>query len=268
VTALAHVVSKDGTRIGYTRTGNGPAVVLVDGALSYRGSSLNDGLARALAPEFTVYTYDRRGRGESGDTRPFAVERELEDLGAIVAAAGGRARLYGISSGGALVLEAGARLAGIEEVAVYELPLVVDGERQPVPPDAAAHTRELLAAGRRAEAVSYFMRDGSNLPGWIVAIMHLMPAWGRLKAVAHTLPYDLELMDGLQAGKPLPRGRWDLQVPALVMGGGKSPAWLRNGTRALADNLGAEHRTLEGQRHIVKAEAVAPAVSEFFSRPG
>ena len=265
------VTSKDGTVIGYTRTGEGPALVLVDGALCYRGSSPNDSLAEQLAPYFTVYTYDRRGRGQSGDNgtaRPYDLDREYEDLAAIAELAGGRPHVYGISSGAALALGAVQNGLPVERLAVYELPFVVDDTRPPLPADLRERTRQLIAAGKRGAAVALFMRRGANLPAPVVAMMRVMPFWRRLKAVAHTLPYDYAALgDDTGRGEPLPADRWkDVAVPVMVMAGGKSPVSMRNAMRALADVVpGARHRVVAGQTHVIKAEALAPVLREFMS---
>ena len=264
---MSTVTSKDGTTIGFTRAGQGPAVILVDGAMGYRSGGLNGPLAERLRQHLTVYTYDRRGRGESGNTLPFAPERELEDLNALIEHAGGSAAVYGISSGAALALEAARHGLPITRLALYEPPFIVDGTRAPVPDDYLARLDELLAAGRRGDAIRLFMREGVGLPGIVVAMMRLMPAWSRLKGVAHTIPYDAAFVDAFQKGKPLPPGRWDLvTVPTLVMDGGKSHAWIRNAAQALADALPkAEHRTLQGQTHVVKAAALAPMLTGFLT---
>ncbi|HEY8597729.1 MAG TPA: alpha/beta hydrolase, partial [Thermomicrobiales bacterium] len=196
------VTSRDGTMIAFDKAGQGPAVIVVDGALCYRASGPSAPLARLLARDFTVYTYDRRGRGDSGDTAPYAVEREVEDLAALLAEAGGTAFVYGISSGAALALEAADRLPGITTLALYEAPFIVDDSRQPVPEDNLTRITALVAADRRSDAVRYFMRQ-VGAPGIVVALMRFMPVWSKLKAVAHTLPYDFAILDGNQVGKPL-----------------------------------------------------------------
>src|SRR6266536_4532980 len=132
---MSTTVSADGTKIGYTRAGSGPALVLVDGAMCFRGSSPNDALAKELSPHFTVYNYDRRGRGESDDTQPYAVEREIEDIDALIQEAGGSAFVFGGSSGGVLTLDAAAHGSNITKLAIYEPPFVVDDSRTPVPED-------------------------------------------------------------------------------------------------------------------------------------
>lgn len=264
---MNQVTSKDGTRIAYSKAGQGEPLVLIDGAMCHRKFGPNEALAARLAEFFTVYTFDRRGRGESGEQLPYALEREIEDIGAVIAEAGGSACVYGISSGGALALEAANRLRSIRKVAVYEAPFVVDGSRPPVPDDYLDNMRELIVTDRRNDAIRYFFRTGIGLNPVIVAMMRLMPAWKNMKAIVHTLLYDTLFTVDLQRGKPLPQGKWSAAtMPALVVDGSKSPAWMRAGMAALADALpAAEYRTLAGQTHIVKAEALAPVLREFFA---
>jgi pimeloyl-ACP methyl ester carboxylesterase len=262
-----YVVSDDGTRIAFQRQGSGPALILVDGALCYRGQGPNDALASLLASRFTVYTYDRRGRGESGDTAPYTVDREIEDLRALVKETGEAPCLYGISSGGALALEAVDAGLPVRRLALYELPYVVDGSRSVIPDDYESTMDAHLAADRRGRAVSLFMRTGVGLPAVMVAMMRLLPAWPKLKAVAHTLPYDTSYTAPLQRGRPYPEGRWGgVRVPVAVIDGGKSPAWMRTAMRALAKALpGATYTTLPGQTHLVKPAALAPVLTDFFT---
>lgn len=260
------VTSKDGTQIAFDRIGQGPALILVDGALCHRAAGPNPALAKELARSFTVYTYDRRGRGASGDTAPFAPEREIEDLAAMVEEAGGTAFLYGISSGAALAMAAVESGLPVSKVAVYEAPFVVDDTRPPIPDDYVRQLEEMVATGRQGQAVAYFMRKGVNLPGVIVAMMRFMPAWSSMKSIVNTLLYDVAFVAEYERGKPLPAGPWaSVKIPTLVIDGSKSPAWMRNGMRAWAGVLpNAEHRTLDGQTHIVKAEALAPVLEGFF----
>ncbi|MGK3206441.1 alpha/beta fold hydrolase [Amycolatopsis sp. MEPSY49] len=261
---MSTTVSADGTKIAYTRAGSGPALVLVDGAMCYRGSSPNDALAKELAPHFTVYTYDRRGRGESGDTGPYAVEREVEDLAALSKEAGGEVFLFGISSGVALALEA-ARSLPVTKLALYEPPFVVDDTRPRVPADYPARLDAALADGKPGKAVKMFMTEGVGLGRATVALMRIMPFWAKLKRVAHTIPYDTALVVDYQAGEPLPAAWPEVKVPTLVADGGKSPEWMRHGVASLAKVLPqAEYKTLPGQTHIVKAAALAPVLQEFY----
>ncbi|MEU7743636.1 alpha/beta hydrolase [Nonomuraea sp. NPDC049158] len=260
------VTSKDGTQIAYDRIGQGPAVILVDGAMCHRAAGPNPALAKELARGFTVYTYDRRGRGDSGDTAPFSPEREIEDLAALVEEAGGTAFLYGISSGAALAMAAVESGLPVSKVAVYEAPFVVDDSRPPIPDDYVRQLEEMVATGRQGQAVAYFMRKGVNLPGALVAMMRFMPAWSGMKAIVNTLLYDVAFVADYERGKPLPATPWaSVKIPTLVICGGKSPVWMRNGMRAWADVLpNAEHHTLDGQTHIVKASALAPVLEGFF----
>jgi len=263
---MSVVTSKDGTPIAYERQGSGPPLILVDGALCHRTMGPMAGLARRLAPHFTVYTYDRRGRGESGNTLPWAIDREVEDIAALIDKAGGSASLAGISSGAVLALEAAARGLPIPRLAIYEPPFIVDQTRDPVPDDFIPGLYRQLAEGNRNEVVRRFMRI-VGVPGIFVAMMRLFPNWGKLAAVAHTVPYDLTIMDGTQRGRPLPRDRWAaVLAPCLVLDGGKSPPWMRNGCRAVSQLLArAGYRTLPGQTHMVKADVLAPALIDFLA---
>jgi pimeloyl-ACP methyl ester carboxylesterase len=258
--------SADGTAIAYSTAGHGPAVILVDGALCHRGMGPSGPLAKLLAEHFSVYTYDRRGRGDSGDTAPYDVDREVDDLAALIEAAGGSAHVYGISSGAVLALEATARGLAVDSLALYEPPFIVDASRTPM---GARYTEPLAAAvadDRRGDAVKLFMRE-VGVPAPMVAVMRLTPAWRKLTAVAHTLPYDAAVMGDTQSGNPLPAERWaDVTTPTLVAVGGKSPAWLQSGGYAVADVLPeARRRTLEGQTHMVKAKVLAPVLADFFA---
>jgi pimeloyl-ACP methyl ester carboxylesterase len=265
---MSKVISKDGTSIAYDQQGAGPAVILVGGALNSRTFGLMGPLVPLLEPRFIVINYDRRGRGESGDTQPYAVEREIEDIEALIDAVGGSAFVYGSSSGAALALEAANTLGSkIKKLVAYEAPFVVDSSRAPVPADFVAHLTELVAADRRGAAVKYFMTRGVGVPAPFVAMMQVMPAWLKLKAMANTLPYDAATLRDAGAGKPLPPRRWaNITAPTLVACGGKSPAWMRHAMQSLAGALpDAQYRILLGQTHIVKAEAIAPLLTEFFA---
>lgn len=259
-------LSRDGSPIAFDRSGKGPALILVDGALCYRASGPSRPMAAVLAEHFTVITYDRRGRGDSGDTAPYAVEREVEDLDALIKETGEAAFVFGVSSGAALALEAANRGLAIKKLALYEAPFIVDDSRPPLPEDFLARLNEAIASDRRGDAVKLFMKV-VGVPAIFIALMRFLPAWSKLKAVAHTLPYDIAIVQDNQRGKPLTAARWaGATMPTLVMDGGKSPAWMRHATRALASVLpNATYRTLEGQTHMVKARPHAPALAEFFA---
>lgn len=264
---MTKTVSKDGTAIAIDRTGRGPALVFVDGAMCYRASGPSQPMAAALADHFTVFTYDRRGRGDSGDTSPYDVQREVDDLEAVIREAGGQAFVFGVSSGAALALEAASRGVPMRKLALYEAPFFVDDSRPALPDDFVPTMKAALAAGRRADAVKMFMKL-VGVPGVFIMMMRLMPAWPKLTAVAHTLPYDLAIVGPYQKGRPLPATRWTgATVPTLVMDGGKSPDWMRNATRSLAGILpNATYRTLDGQTHMIKPKALVPPLVEFFGR--
>jgi pimeloyl-ACP methyl ester carboxylesterase len=263
---MAIAISKDGTRIGFDRQGQGPPVVLVDGAMCYRDSGPMRPLAKRLAPHFTVYTYDRRGRGESGDTQPWSLEREVEDLAAIVRQAGEPVFLYGISSGAVLALEAAQGGVPIRKLALYEAPLMVDDSRPPLGEDFLPRLTSLIADNRRGDAVKMFMK-AVGVPAIGIFFMRLLPVWKKLTAIGHTLQYDLGMTTPYQQGRPLPAGHWPgASMPALVMDGGKSPAWMRNAQAAIATVLPrATARTIPGQNHMVSADAIAPELIAFFA---
>jgi pimeloyl-ACP methyl ester carboxylesterase len=259
------VRSQDGTRIAFERSGDGPPMVLVLGTLNDRSSAAP--LAEALAPNFTVYAYDRRGRGDSGDTPPYAVDREIEDIDALISEAGGFAMVYGHSSGAVLALEAAARGLAIPKLALYEPPFVVDDSRPPLPKDYVATLQELASSGRRGDAVAYFVTTGVGLPSEFADQMRNAPMWPALEALAPTLPYDGIIMGDTMSGRALP-SEWATSVTTetLVMDGGASPAWQRTAVKALADLLPhAQRRSLEGQDHEVAPEVLAPVLVEFFA---
>ena len=260
------VTSKDGTSIAFDRTGTGPALILVGGALSERSAWAQ--VAKLLAPTFTVTAFDRRGRGDSGDTAPYAVEREIEDLAALIDDVGGTAFVHGQSSGAVLSLEATLRLGDkVQKLSLYEPPFIIDDSRPPPPEGFAEHIDELIAADRRGEAVEYWMTDVVGAPAETVTQMKAAPMWPALEAVAHTLPYDIAVLGGNMSGKPLPAERWAaMTAPVLVMDGGASPAWIRHSAQTLADVLPyGEHRTLPGQTHSAAPDVLAPELRQFFA---
>jgi pimeloyl-ACP methyl ester carboxylesterase len=262
------VTSKDGTTIAYDRLGEGPAVILVGGALSQRHGKPDkmDELARLLAERgFTVINYDRRGRGDSGDTKPYAVEREIEDIEALIEAAGGSASLWGWSSGATLALRAAGAGLAVEKVAAYEPPFMVDPEDHLPAPGYRKLLEELAAADRRADAVKYFMRDVVGVPAPFVVLMRLMPMWKGLKEVAHTLPYDMAVIGDTMAGRLLRPEEWaSVRAPALVAYGAKTTSALRKGSQQIAEVLpNATLQALPGQSHNVSMKLLAPAIAEF-----
>ncbi len=258
---MSHVVSQDGTRIAFECAGSGPPLILVDGAFCHRAFGPSAKFVPLLAGHFTVFTYDRRGRGASSDTPPYSVAREVEDLEALIDEAGAPAYLVGFSSGGALALEAAASGLPVEKVVAYEPPYVYEGVTSGRV-DHEAQLKARLAAGDRSGAVRYFMRDMVGAPAAAVVVMRLMPwVWRGLAAVAHTLPHDAAVMNGFE----VPRARLAaVKADTLVVHGSKTDPRIQRSATALAAAVpGAHHRVLDGQTHNVKAAALAPLIIEF-----
>lgn len=261
---MSQVTSRDGTVIGYERSGSGPALILVDGALCSRDFGPTAKLAPLLAGHFTVYRYDRRGRGQSGDTHPYSPEREVDDLEALIARAGGTASLLGLSSGGALAMHAAAAGLGVDRVVAYEPPYVAEALTKNDPAAYEARLRQLIASGDRGAAVTYFMRDMVGAPAFVPIMMRLVPwIWRKLKAVAHTLPYDAAVMTAFR----VPRSRFaSIGRPVLVLNGSKTDVRLRTAARAAADTIpGARHAELAGQTHNVSPGVLAAGVMDFLA---
>jgi pimeloyl-ACP methyl ester carboxylesterase len=264
---MSTVTSKDGTKIAFTKTGSGPAVILVNGAMQFRAfDPFMAKFAATLSEHFTVYNYDRRGRGESGDTQPFAKEREIEDLQALVADAGGQAMVLGFSSGSAVALDTAAVTPGITKVAVYEPPFIVDDSRAPLPDDYVTHLNQLIAEGKREDAVKYFLNVAVGIPEEYLGAMDQQPGWDTMLGIAHTIAYDGAFVLPIMQGKPLPTDRWaNLTAPVLVIEGGDSITFFHTGADALAGVLkNASRATLPGQTHEVAPDVLAPVITEFF----
>ena len=257
---MEQVTSKDGTGIAFDRLGEGPPVILVCGGSVDRSS--NAPLAELLSENFTVLNYDRRGRGPSGDTPPYAVQREVEDIDAVIAAAGGSAGLYGTSSGAALALEAAASGSAVTKLALWEPPFNLDENARP-PADQVEQYHTMLAEGRRGDAAQYFMEKVVRMPPEFVAGARSAPWWAATEALAHTLPYDATIMGDYS----LPTDRAArVTVPTLVIDGGGSFGFMGETADALAKILPiGERRTLEGQEHNVDPALLAPVLREFFS---
>jgi pimeloyl-ACP methyl ester carboxylesterase len=264
---MSQVTSRDGTSIAYERTGDGPAVILVTGGLD--DGSENAPLAMELAEHFTAYNYQRRGRGESGDTLPYALEREIEDIEALVAEAGGSAHLYGVSSGGALVLEAAAARIAVDKLAVYEVPynLADDWPRQWG--DYVERLGAALADGRRGDALELFMRVAGSSDE-AIAGARSSPYWPGMEAIAHTLAYDAACLGD---GQPPTARLAKITQPTLVVtgGAGRLPGaadWVRaldEAADAMAASIPrAERQIIEGQGHVVDPKALAPVLERFF----
>jgi len=259
------VTSNDGTSIAVDRYGDGPALVLVGGAFQYREfDPPTVELAGLLSSDFAVFHYDRRGRGDSGDTGPYEPSREIEDLGAVIEYAGGSAAVFGNSSGGVLALDSATSLP-ITKLALYEVPFIVDRSRPPIPNDYLAQLAKLLSEDRQGDMVELFMTTVIGMPGEMVAGMRQSPMWAGFEAAAHTLLYDGAFMEGTQRGKPLETGRWSgVEAPTLVVDGGDSQPWIHFAADALARELGhSERLTLAGQSHTVAPDVLASALRGF-----
>jgi pimeloyl-ACP methyl ester carboxylesterase len=262
--------SKDGTEIAYDVVGSGPPIVLADGAFCGRTFGPMPDVAKLLADRFTVLHYDRRGRGGSGDSAPYDITREIEDLAAVCERAEGSPCLYGISSGAALALRAVGSGLGVRKLAIYEPPFALDGSHKPDPPDFREQIAKMLAAGKRDDAVKLFMKV-VGVPAFGVFFMRLMPSvWPKLRDVAHTLPYDFAALGDTQSGGPLPEDLRNtmhaITAPTLVLVGGKSPRWMRHACDAVAQAVpGAVSRVVDGQNHTVAPKAISTVLADFFS---
>lgn len=250
------VTSADGTRIAYDVQGRGPAVILISQALADRKDHRR--LAAALARSHTVINYDRRGRGSSSDTRPWFIDREVEDIRALIDAHGPRASLIGASAGAVLALEAASRLGDrIDRVVAYEAPVIVDAARPAVPRGFAGHLGDLVREGRNSQAVAEFFRGALGISAIGLRMTRLMiPLWRSMTAMAQTTEYDLAMCHGLQDGRPLPADRWEgIRADVLVLVGERSDPFMRSGSLAIAEHLNvpctvvpkAHHATLTMQ---------------------
>lgn len=259
------VRSEDGTEIAFEKKGSGRPLVFVDGAFCSRTMGPGCTLAPSLQDTFTTYVYDRRGRGDSQDTSPYDPEHEIEDLAAVIEAAGGSAYVFGHSSGAVLALEAARGGVPIGALVLYEAPLVVDDRRPPVPETFPSRVAGLAEQGRSRAVVRTFMSDAIRVPKPVAFMMSMMPGGSRMRSIAHTVAYDAEIMNPYQQGNPFPTARFtSVEAPTAVLVGSKSPEWIQGSGAAIAAALPvAELVRLEGQRHMVKAKATAPVVKRF-----
>jgi len=262
VNIVNKVISRDGTSIAFDRSGKGPAIILVGGAFQHRaGDPQTAQLAALLAPHFTVYHYDRRGRGDSGDTLPYAVEREIEDLDALIQEAGGEASVFGMSSGAVLALEASINGLNITSLALYEPPYNNDPVARAAMMDYTKQLNNLLAENRRGDAAVLAMKT-FGAPDEAIENMRRSPGWPGIESIVPTLAYDAAVMGNYA----VPSERLaSLGIPVLVLDGGASPDWARNVVGTLVETLpNAKRRTLEGQTHNVDPQVLAPVLDEFF----
>jgi pimeloyl-ACP methyl ester carboxylesterase len=252
--------SADGTVIAYDRTGDGPPLIVTLGAFCDRKTFVPPD---SLTATFAVYTYDRRGRGDSGDTQPYSPDREIADLAAVagVAGAGEPVFVFGHSSGAALALRAAAAGAPIAAVVAYEAPFVIPGTRERAD-HPGPRIREMVEAGRRGDAVRFWMTDVIQAPPQVLAMMEGSPMWAGLEALAHTLPYDIALTGDQGIPVDVLSG---ITVPVLVLGGANSPDWFGQTVRETTAAIpGARLVILEGQDHGAPPEVISPVLREFF----
>jgi len=256
------VTSKDGTKIAYAKVGHGPVAILVLGALNSRKSGAN--LAKLLASRFTVVSYDRRGRGESTDTTPYAPQREVEDVAALIDEVGGPVYLYGHSSGAAIALQAAIKLRKqVRKLAIYEAPYSLDGDSRKAAKEYDRLLKKLLTSGRKGDAVALFIR-AVGVSDKQIRAMRRMPMWRGLEAMAPTLAYESEV---LGEGHSLPTALLaSITSPTLVMHGGAGAPSMRNTAQAISEAIpNAQLITLAGQTHGVRPKVLAPVLAEFFA---
>src|SRR5438132_8423897 len=252
------VTSADGTTIAFDLFGSGPPGIMVVGAFNTRATS--EPLAAALQDQFTILNYDRRGRGDSGDTPPYSVEREIEDIDALIAAAGGSSAVFGYSSGATLALRAAAHGLAISNLALYEPPFLVDESRPPLPADLPQQLAGLIGAGRRGDAVELYQTKAVGIPEDVVAQMRQAPFRPALEAIAHTLVYDATIVGDLRLPTELIAS---ITTPTTVIDGELSPPLLRNAARAVAETLPNGRRyTLAGQTHDISPDPTAQFTPE------
>jgi pimeloyl-ACP methyl ester carboxylesterase len=254
------VTSPDGTIIAYQRLGAGAPLIMVVGA--FNDHLTGAPLAAALAEDFTVYTYDRRGRGESGDTLPYAVEREVEDLAALIGEAGGAAALFGFSSGAVLSLKAAQLGLPVTKLALYDTPLRLRDPEPESTVDIAKQLDGLVSAGRRGEAVELFQTAVVGIPAEVVAQMRHAPFRSALEAIVHTTVYDVTI-----TGDPaVPAALASVPVPTLAMAGGAGPEFMQRTAQAIAETVPrGQYRILDGQAHDLVPEVLAPVLRDFLA---
>jgi pimeloyl-ACP methyl ester carboxylesterase len=257
---MESVTSRDGTTIAFDRLGEGPPVVLVCGGSVDRMADAT--IAQELASDFTVLNYDRRGRGDSGDTPPYAIEREVEDIEAVIDAAGGSANLWGSSSGAVLAMIAAASGAPVTKLAMWEPPFILDENARP-PADQVEQYERMIAEGRRGDAAEYFMSKVVGMPPEFVADARTQPWWAAQEAIAHTLAYDARIMGDYSIPTETAGA---VKAPTMVLAGGADMPFMRASAEALADAIpDGEVRFLDGQGHNVDPTVLAPALKEFFT---
>jgi pimeloyl-ACP methyl ester carboxylesterase len=255
-------ISKDGTHIAYDKIGSGPVVILVDGAFCSKNFGPMPKITPLLAKSFTVFTYDRRARGDSGDTKPFAVEREIDDIKALINIAGGTACLFGISSGAILAVQAVASGLNITKLALFEPPYVGNTKHR-IPENAVEHLTQMIAEGKKGAAVKFYLRKVMGLPAILTFILSLTPNWSKMKANANSLPYDAAVCGDFNM--PLEQIN-SITIPTMVIDSEKSPKVLRNAVQEVAGALpNGQQKTLKGTVHDVPPKILVPVLVNFYT---
>jgi pimeloyl-ACP methyl ester carboxylesterase len=263
---MSTVTSADGTRIAFEAYGEGRPLILIDGATAHRAvNPVNDEVGNLLTDRFRTYAYDRRGRGGSGDTAPYAIQREIEDIAALIEDAGQPAILFGWSSGSLLALDAAAAGLPVAGLVLFEPPVVVDDVRPPLPTDYVEQLDAFVAEGRRDKAAELFMTAAAMMPAEAIPGMKQSPYWAPVEEIAHTISYDGRIMGTTMSGNPLPSDRWaDVKVPVLVLYGDKTWPALSAGAQAVAAHLPtATLKAIPGENHGTEAATLAPVLREF-----
>jgi pimeloyl-ACP methyl ester carboxylesterase len=258
---MDHVVSADGTRIAYDRLGSGPAVLLIGSGPTSRRSGPEAPLAALLAEQFTVYNYDRRGRGDSGDTQPYATDREYEDIAAMIEGAGGSVMCYGDSGGAIIALHAAARGLPITRLAAWEPPYIVPGARPAVRADYRDRQWALREQGRGGDMLELFLTEAVGMPADVVAGMKAAPFWDAMADISAPLAYDADMVGDFS----IPQEQLKrVTMPVLIVDSASMP-WISTACQALAGVLPDVTRaTLDDQPHNVDPAALAPVITKFF----
>ena len=261
---MTTIISKDGTKIAYNKTGNGPTVILVDGAFCSKDFGPTPKLVPVLANYFTVINYDRRARGDSSDTQPYLVQREIEDIEALINVAGGTAHLYGVSSGGALSIQAVASDLPVKKLVVFEPPYYTDSRRHKPQSDAVQQLKQMIAEGRKKDAVKFYLRKVIGVPAIVPFILRLTSNWSKMISNANSLPYDAAVMGNFLVPNEILAS---INIPTMVIASTKSPQSLQKPVELVAKALPtAEHKILKGQIHNVPPKTLVPVLAEFYNK--
>lgn len=257
-----YVTSKDGTQIAYDVMGSGPVLIYITGASCFRKFPpvLED--VKVFSKDFTVYNFDRRGRGDSSDTQPYSVEKEIEDIEALIEVSSGKALLYGHSSGAVLALEAAYKLKNVEKIIVYDVPYVATETEKSTYKALSDKVLTQLSLRNNKKAMKTFL-SGIGMPKLFVWLLPFFPGWEIMHQLAPTLAYDIDLTKNFA---PLDRLK-DIEIPTLVLAGSKSPENIRVVARQIAKAIPmANYEEIDGQDHMVSAKVLLPIFNKFFGK--